>query len=67
MREDLDVDGLVRDGEFDPINEWLTENVHAHGCRYTTDELVEVATGEPLTAEYFLDYVTEKYTDLYDL
>ncbi|MFC3958962.1 carboxypeptidase M32 [Halovivax cerinus] len=67
VREDLDVDGLVREGEFDPIREWMGEHVHRHGQRYPTDELIEVATGEPLTAEYFLDYVDEKFTELYDL
>ena len=67
MREDLDVDGLVREGEFEPLLEWQREHVHRHGQRYPTDELIEVATGEPLTADYFLDYVDEKFTDLYDL
>ena len=67
MREDLLVDALVRDGDLQPIHDWLEAHVHRHGRRYTTPELIEEATGEPLTAEYFLDYVTEKYTDLYDL
>jgi len=67
VRSELDVDGLVRDGDFDPIREWLREQVHQHGSRYTTDELVEKATGEPYTADYFLDYVNSKYGSLYDL
>jgi len=67
MRADLDVDALVRDGDLDPVHDWLEANVHRHGRRYTTPDLIAEATGEPLTAEYFLDYVTEKYTDLYDL
>ncbi|MFC4358199.1 carboxypeptidase M32 [Halobium salinum] len=67
VREDLDVDGLVREGEYEPIAEWMTEHVHRHGQRYRTDELVEVATGEPLTADYFLDYVDEKFGALYGL
>jgi carboxypeptidase Taq len=67
MRDTLDVDELVRTGEFDPIHDWLTERIHQHGCRYTTDELVEQATGESFTAEYFLEYVEEKYGALYDL
>jgi carboxypeptidase Taq len=67
LRAEHDVDALVRDGEFGPINDWLTERVHRHGCRYTTDELVEEATGEPYTADYFLDYATEKFTGLYGL
>jgi carboxypeptidase Taq len=67
MRAELDVDGLVREGEFEPIHEWLTENVHRHGQRYRTDELIERATGEPLTAEYFVEYAREKYGEIYDL
>jgi len=62
-----DLDDRIREGEFDDLGTWLRENVHRHGARYTTDELVEVATGEPYTAEYFVDYVTGKYGELYDL
>ena len=54
-------------GEFDRLYGWLNENVHEHGCRYTTPELIREATGEEFTASYFLEYVTEKYGDLYDL
>ena len=57
----------VRDGHFEAVNEWLRENVHKHGKRYPSTELIERATGEPLTADYFLDYVTEKYGSLYEL
>ncbi|SIQ72684.1 carboxypeptidase Taq [Haladaptatus litoreus] len=57
----------IREGDFAPIREWLTENIHEQGCLYTTDELIEEATGEPLTADYFLEYVEEKYSDIYDL
>ncbi|MDL5361796.1 carboxypeptidase M32 [Halalkalicoccus sp. NIPERK01] len=62
-----DLDGRIREGEFDPLREWLTENVHRHGARYTTPDLIEEATGEAFTADYFLEYVKEKYGDLYDL
>jgi carboxypeptidase Taq len=62
-----DLDAKIRAGEFSPLHEWLTENVHRHGCRYTTDELIERASGEPLTADYFLEYADSKFGDLYDL
>ncbi len=65
IRDDLDVDALVREREFEPIHEWMTDHVHSHGRRYTTPELIEEASGEPLTAEYFLDYAREKFSDLY--
>jgi carboxypeptidase Taq len=57
----------VKQGDFDVIADWLEENVHQHGARYTTPELVEEATGEEYNADHFVDYVTEKYTELYDL
>ncbi|MBB6646770.1 carboxypeptidase M32 [Halobellus ruber] len=67
---EADIDGLessVAAGEFDALHGWLTENVHRHGARYETDDLVEHATGSPFTADAFVDYVTEKYGALYDL
>jgi carboxypeptidase Taq len=66
--EDIDdLDGKIRDGNVEPLQDWLTENVHRHGARYETNDLLEEATGEGLTADYFLDYVREKYGALYDL
>jgi carboxypeptidase Taq len=68
MRDDVsDVDGKIRNGNFAPMREWMNENVHSHGRAYKSDDLIEEATGEPLTADYFLDYVEEKFTDLYGL
>ncbi|UPV98834.1 carboxypeptidase M32 [Halorussus gelatinilyticus] len=66
--EDIEnIDEKVAEGDFDPLHDWLTENVHRHGCRYTTDELIRQATGEDYTADYFLDYVKSKYGELYEL
>jgi carboxypeptidase Taq len=62
-----DLDEKTRAGDFDPLRDWLVENVHQHGCRYTTDDLVEEATGEAFTADYFLDYAHDKFGDLYGL
>jgi carboxypeptidase Taq len=66
--DDIDeLEGTIREGEFEPLHEWLTENVHRHGAKYTTPDLIEEATGEAFTADYFLDYVAEKYDELYEL
>ena len=43
-----------RRGEFAPLASWLRENVHAHGSRYPAAELVERATGRPLSSDAFL-------------
>jgi carboxypeptidase Taq len=61
------LESVIRDGDFDVVHEWLTENIHRHGRRFRTDELIRRATGEDPTADYFIEYVTEKYTELYGL
>jgi len=67
LRADLDdVDGQIRAGDFGEIHDWLTEQVHRHGARYETDELIRNATDESITADYFLDYADAKYRELYD-
>ncbi|XVH30372.1 carboxypeptidase M32 [Haloferacaceae archaeon DSL9] len=62
-----DLDARVRDGDFADLHAWLEENVHRHGQRYRTNELVVNATGSDFTADAFVAYVAEKYGDLYDL
>ncbi|MFB6252583.1 MAG: carboxypeptidase M32 [Halobellus sp.] len=61
------LEGQIREGDFDPLHDWLTEQVYQHGQRYTTPELIREATGEAYTAEYFVDYVETKFGDLYEL
>ncbi len=61
------LDDRIRAGEFDDLNGWLRENIHQHGKQYTTPALIEQATGEAFTADYFVDYVESKYGELYDL
>lgn len=63
---ELPLDAQMRRGEFGPLREWMRENIHQHGQRYRSQELVRRATGEELTAEYFLAYVEDKYRSLYD-
>lgn len=65
---DLNMDEMVEKGEFGEIKEWLTSKVHRHGKRYKSlDELLEDQVGEKLNPKYFIDYLTEKYSELYKL
>ena len=67
---EAEIDGLdskIRTGDFGPLREHLADSIHAHGCRYPTDELIERATGEPLSADPFLAYAEAKFGSLYDL
>ena len=62
------MDTLVEQGQFQEIREWLTRKVHVHGKRYPSlDALLEAQLGERLNPNYFLEYLTRKYTQLYNL
>jgi len=68
MARDLgDLDALVRAGRFAPILAWLVERVHRQGSRYEPGELIERATGAPLSAEPLLRYLRAKHGALYRL
>lgn len=66
MEDDIGpFDDYVREGEFEPITDWLEENIHRHGRQKPTDQLLLDATGQGLTAEPFMNYLTDKYGGLY--
>ncbi len=68
MLKDLpNFDELCVTGEFEPILNWLTEHVHKFGKMKNPLEIIKAATGEGLNAKYLADYLSEKYTNLYNL
>ncbi len=67
MRETVDVDAALREGNFAPVNDWLRERVWRHGCLYTPAELFRNAVGEDFDPTVFTDYLEAKYTELYGL
>lgn len=67
-RGDLPVlDSQFAAGDFTSLLAWLRAHVHQQGRKFTPDELVERATGSPITSEPWIAYVREKFTELYGL
>eukprot|EP00584_Thalassiosira_punctigera_P006763 CAMPEP_0172542032 /NCGR_PEP_ID=MMETSP1067-20121228/12723_1 /TAXON_ID=265564 ORGANISM="Thalassiosira punctigera, Strain Tpunct2005C2" /NCGR_SAMPLE_ID=MMETSP1067 /ASSEMBLY_ACC=CAM_ASM_000444 /LENGTH=538 /DNA_ID=CAMNT_0013328191 /DNA_START=106 /DNA_END=1722 /DNA_ORIENTATION=+ len=67
-QELTDMEIMIERGEFEDIRKWLSQKVHMHGKRYKSlDELLVAQLGEPLNAGYFIDYLKEKYSDLYEV
>ena len=68
VRADIrDLDAQIAKGQFSALLGWLRRNVHQHGRKFTPNELLERATGRPLTAAPWIAYVQEKYGALYGL
>jgi carboxypeptidase Taq len=66
-RELPDLDGQTGRGEFTPLRKWLTERIYRHGRKFTAAEIVQRATGEPLSIAPYLAYLEAKYRPLYGL
>ncbi|MCW3092459.1 MAG: carboxypeptidase [Ferruginibacter sp.] len=47
------------------ILNWLKENIYRHGRYFSSGGLCRQATGEELQSTYFINYATEKYTQIY--
>lgn len=67
MKKTMPFDEYLMKGDFTPIIEFLKEHIHKYGATKNTNELLIAMTGEPLNADYFVSYLTEKYTKLYQL
>lgn len=54
-------------GKFTMFRSWLAKNIHIHGKFYSADELCCKITGEKLNPKYFTNYLTTKYSVIYNL
>lgn len=52
----------ITSGDLHFIRDYLKENVHRHGRRYSAAELIENISGSPLSSTPYRQYLTQKYT-----
>jgi len=49
------------------LREWLRKNIHVHGELYLPKDLILRVTGGTFGSDYFEDYISEKYSAIYEL
>src|SRR6266852_460202 len=54
-------------GQFATLLGWLREHVHTHGRKFLPPEIVRQATGTALTPEPYLQYLQQKFGELYGI
>ena len=52
---------------MDKIREWLGEKIHKYGKLKTTSEIIKEVTGEELNPKYYIEYLKEKYSKIYNI
>ena len=61
QRDVPELEEQVARGEFDTLREWLGSHIHQLGRKYTSQEVLQRATGSTLQAQPYLDYLRLKY------
>lgn len=56
----------LRSGNAQIPLEWMRRQIHAHGKMYDSKTLCEKATGSPLSAKYFIQYIRQKVGLIYE-
>jgi len=52
---------LIREGDFHAVKSWLHENIYQYGRLMNTQDMLEKATGEKLSAKYLERHLRERY------
>jgi len=56
-----DLDARISRGDFAPVFDWLRAHIWEPASRWTTDELVTRASGEPLNPVHFKAHLQARY------
>lgn len=57
----------ISKGDLLFFREWLQENIHRHGRAYQASELIKRVSGKQLSEEPYLNYLSKKYKELYNV
>lgn len=66
MSKKIDMDAALS-GELKQILVFLRENVHQYGKSKSADEIIIGLSGESFNPEYYINYLHEKFSKLYNL
>lgn len=66
-KEIPDIETCLEKGEFQRLLDWLRENLYIHGRKFTLNELANKITGEPLQTRSFMNYLKNKFSEIYGL
>ncbi|HHU55381.1 MAG TPA: carboxypeptidase M32 [Acholeplasmataceae bacterium] len=67
MEKELDIKRILSSGKNLEINNWLKEKIHKYGSTIYPKELITLITNEDFNPRYYINYLKDKYIDLYGL
>lgn len=67
MQNEIDVLSLIKEGKVTSVKKWLTKNVFKYASMLDPNEWIVKVTGEPLNTKYYIEYLQNKFKNLYNL
>ena len=67
MKKDFNVEKALENQELNKITNWLGKKIHKYGKLKDTPEIIKEVTGEELNPKYYIDYLKEKYSKIYEI
>lgn len=67
MKEEIDVDACMRDGDFEAVNQWNKEHIWKYGSLIKPGELLVKVLGEEFDPKYYIEYLEKKYGEIYGI
>ena len=66
-KQNTNIKSDIQNGNFEKILKWLIENVHKHGRLLNADEIIKKSCGEGLNSKIFIDYLKNKFFEIYQV
>jgi carboxypeptidase Taq len=67
MMEKMPLNQYLKEGNLTPVREFLRDNIHKFGAVKNTNEILKDVCGEEFMPDYYIKYLKDKYTKLYEL
>lgn len=67
MKKELNIDEVFGANDLSKVNEWLKEKVHQYAGSKSPKEILLMVTHEEFNPKYYLEYLKEKYSKIYQL
>lgn len=64
-RELPELDSRIERGEFQPLLDWLSNNLYLHASRFEPKVLLEKVLGHGIRVRPFVEYLQKKYSSIY--
>lgn len=66
-KQHLSLEQTLEAGNNLPVLNWLQQHIYKYGRYYNSGDLCKAATGEALNADFFINYVSDKFSGIYEI